>query len=68
MPRTAREKSQSGIYHIIIRGANRQDIFHNEQDRLKFLETLDRYKKKTEIKNTWLVFDEQSHTFTYERR
>ncbi|WP_242661337.1 transposase [Alkaliphilus metalliredigens] len=50
MPRTAREKSKSGIYHVIIRGANRQEIFHDEQDCLRFLEILERYKGKTEIK------------------
>ncbi|HBQ86986.1 MAG TPA: transposase, partial [Syntrophomonas sp.] len=27
MPRTAREKSESGIYHIMLRGINQQNIF-----------------------------------------
>jgi REP element-mobilizing transposase RayT len=45
-----REKSESGIYHIILRGANRQEIFHDDEDCLKFLETLERYKKQTEIR------------------
>ena len=50
MPRKAREKSESGIYHIILRGANRQEIFHDDEDRARFLEILERYKKQTEIK------------------
>lgn len=50
MPRSAREKSESGIYHIILRGANRQEIFHDDEDGLRFLETIERYKKQTEIK------------------
>ena len=50
MPRRAREKGKSGIYHIILRGANRQEIFHDDKDSLKFLETLERYKKQAEIK------------------
>ena len=29
MPRHAREKSETGIYHIMVRGINRQDIFHD---------------------------------------
>jgi len=29
MPRKAREKSESGIYHIIMRGINRQTIFED---------------------------------------
>ena len=32
MPRAARVKSKTGIYHIIWRGANRQEIFHDEED------------------------------------
>ena len=47
MPRTARKKSETGIYHIIIRGINRQNIFEDDEDRIRFLETLDRYKKET---------------------
>ncbi|SNS15700.1 Transposase IS200 like [Anaerovirgula multivorans] len=50
MPRTARVKSKSGIYHVIIRGANRQEIFHDDEDCLRFLETLAKYKVKSEIK------------------
>ena len=40
MPRKAREKSQSGIYHIIMRGINRQDIFEDEEDYKKLKQTL----------------------------
>ena len=50
MPRWTREKSGSGIYHIIIRGANRQEIFHDDEDCVRFLETLERYKKEAGIK------------------
>ena len=46
MPRYARKKSETGIYHIIIKGINRQEIFHDDEDCLRFVETLDRYKKK----------------------
>ncbi|MBR6523714.1 MAG: transposase [Clostridia bacterium] len=44
MPRQARKKSESGIYHIMLRGINRQQIFEDEEDREKFLETLENYK------------------------
>ena len=33
MPRTVREKSKIGIYHIIIRGINRQDLFEDDEDK-----------------------------------
>ena len=50
MLRAARKKSESGIYHIILRGSNKQEIFHDEKDRTRFLETLDRYRKKSKLK------------------
>lgn len=45
MPRTARRKSSTGIYHIILRGINRQRIFEDEEDNEKFLQTLAECKK-----------------------
>lgn len=50
MSRCAREKSQSGMYHIILRGTNRQEIFHDDEDCLRFLETVEKYKKQAEVK------------------
>jgi len=44
MPRTPRQKSESGIYHIMLRGINQQVIFEEEEDYLKFIETLKDYK------------------------
>jgi putative transposase len=37
MPKNAREKSKSGIYHVILRDTNTQEIFHDDQDNLRFL-------------------------------
>ncbi len=48
MPRKAREKSESGIYHIMMRGINRQTIFEDEEDCVKFIHTIQRYKEKSE--------------------
>ena len=45
MPRQARKKSESGIYHIMLRGINKQVIFEDEEDNFKFLETLKKYKE-----------------------
>ena len=44
MPRYARRKSESGIYHIMLRGSNRQDIFGDDEDRQRFIETIKHYK------------------------
>ena len=37
MPRTAREISESNIYHVILRGINQQNIFEDDEDKKKFL-------------------------------
>ena len=42
MPRQARRVSQTGIYHLIVRGINREVIFHDDEDRQRYLETLAR--------------------------
>lgn len=44
MPRQARKQSATGIYHIMLRGINRQQIFEDNEDRERFLETLENYK------------------------
>jgi len=45
LPRKARRKSESGIYHIIMRGINRQVIFNDDEDYHRLLQTLKYYKK-----------------------
>ena len=44
MPRLPRQKSDSGIYHIMLRGINQQVIFEDDEDYFKFVETLEKYK------------------------
>ena len=44
MPRLPRQKSYSGIYHIMLRGINQQVIFEDDEDYFKFVETLENYK------------------------
>lgn len=44
MSRTPRKKSESGIYHIMLRGINQQVIFEDDEDYFKFIETLKKYK------------------------
>ena len=34
MPRKERTKSGTGIYHVMLRGINRQDIFEDDEDYL----------------------------------
>lgn len=42
MPRTARETSQTGIYHAILRGVNKQQIFECHEDYEHFIQVLQR--------------------------
>jgi putative transposase len=44
MPRSAREKSSTGIYHIMIRGINKQIIFEDNEDYEKFIQIIRDYK------------------------
>ena len=46
MPRQPRKKSQSQVYHCILRGINKQDIFFDNQDYSKFIKELKRTKHK----------------------
>ncbi len=47
MPRRAREKISTGIYHVILRGINRQIIFEDDEDYEQLLGTLKDYKGKS---------------------
>ena len=40
MPRKSREISGTGIYHVMMRGTNRQNIFEDREDYLRFLSIL----------------------------
>jgi len=45
MPRVSRKKSQSKIYHIMLRGINQQSIFEDDGDYDKFMDILSTYKR-----------------------
>ena len=40
MPRIGREQSGTGIYHVVLRGINRQDIFEEPEDYWTFIKIL----------------------------
>ena len=40
MPRQERTKSGTGIYHVMLRGINKQDIFEDDEDYSQFLNIL----------------------------
>ena len=40
MPRQERLQSATGIYHVMLRGINKQDIFEDDEDYIQFLKIL----------------------------
>ncbi|WP_407269663.1 transposase [Radiobacillus sp. PE A8.2] len=62
MPRPPRRISTNGIYHIMIRGINRQTIFEDDQDRRRFIDTIRRYKDVCKIKvYSYCLMDNHIH-------
>lgn len=50
MPRQARKVSELNIYHVILRGINRQIIFEEDNDYLQFISILKYYKNRCDFK------------------
>ena len=50
MPRQARKLSSTGIYHVMLRGINQQQIFEDEEDYDKFLQILKECKEVSEYR------------------
>ena len=46
MARKLRIEVEGGLYHLITRGNDRQDIFHSHEDRVKFLSLLAKQKER----------------------
>jgi REP element-mobilizing transposase RayT len=53
MPRSLRKLSKTGIYHVILRGINRQDIFLDDEDFASAIENLEKCKPGI-CKTTWI--------------
>ena len=49
MPRTGRAKSKTKIYHLILRGINKQTIFEDDEDRIKFIQTFKECKNRSSM-------------------
>lgn len=49
MSRKPRKESKSKIYHIILRGNNKQSLFFDDNDRQFFLNRLNKYSKQLDI-------------------
>ena len=47
--RKQRQDSKLGIYHIVMRGINKENIFEDNDDKNRFIQTLYRFCEKLEI-------------------
>ena len=62
MPRIQREFSETDIYHLILRGNDRSDIFYDDQDRYVFLDKLEEVKEKFKFQiYTYCLMDNHVH-------
>lgn len=50
MPRVAREKCGNSIYHICVRGNNKQDIFLDNEDREEYLKRVRNYVERYKMR------------------
>ena len=46
MPRQERQQSATGIYHVMLRGINKQDIFEDEEDYVRMKEIFMRLNER----------------------
>lgn len=62
MPRGPRIKSSCGMYHVILRGVNRQTIFEDEEDSEKFLFLLKLYSERSGFRiHAWCLMGNHVH-------
>ena len=69
MPRDAREKSNSGYYHVLLRGIGRQNIFEDDEDNKRFIETMLRYKQELKFEiNAYCLMGNHVHILLKDRQ
>lgn len=56
MPRVRRALSSTGIYHIIVRGINKQNIFVENGDNERFIDTLAGYQNEIEYEIEYEIY------------
>lgn len=62
LPRNAREKSSTGIYHIMLRGIDKRNLFFDDEDRARFIENLIKAREKGKYENLgYCLMDNHIH-------
>ncbi len=68
MPRSARQISNTKVYHIILRGNDKQDIFYDEQDYKKFIKEIQETKEKYQYKlYAYCLMSNHTHLVIYDK-
>jgi len=68
MARQARERSSTGIYHIMLRGIDGRNIFLDDEDKTVFIEKMLRIKEKVNFKlYAYCLMDNHIHLLIEER-
>ena len=62
MPRHPRKMSKSNIYHVMMRGNGRRNIFEDDEDKLKFIDTIyEKNKKENYSLYAYCIMDNHVH-------
>lgn len=68
MPRISRQYSTTKVYHVIVRGIDKQDIFLDDKDKDKFLEFLRETKEKYTFEvYSYCLMDNHVHIVIYDK-
>ena len=68
MPRKARNYSEMKVYHIIIRGVDKQNIFYEDRDKYSILKIMKNTKEKYEYEiYAYCLMDNHVHMVIYDK-
>lgn len=68
MPRIARKYCEIKVYHVTIRGIDKQDIFFEEEDKNKFLDIIEKTKEKYKYEiYSYCLMDNHVHIVIYDK-
>lgn len=68
LPRVARDYSMGKVYHTVIRGVDRQNIFLDDDDRYKFLDVIKEKKEKYNFQMySYCLMDNHVHFIIYDK-
>ena len=66
MPRIARKDLETGFFHIMVQGINREDIFYKKEYKETYIELINFYRKKLDIKIlSYCVMKNHVHLLIY---